>query len=161
MTTRPLVSAVLALAGLAFAGAVAPTPARGQVTDVSLLHEGRRVPLQVTPELATLGRTIALGVLATAKRDVTRSVTDAEVDALGRLGTLLRVELARPVDVRLLRLGARSRASRLAAYVPPDWDDRAYVFLGRSSWERVVVVDLPYLVQAELRALRSNASAGG
>lgn len=158
---KRLLPTALALAGLTFAAAVSATPAAGQVTDVSLVHEGRTVPLQVTPELVTLGRTIALGVLATASRDVTRSVSDAEVDALGRRGTLLRVDLAEPVDVRLLRLGARSRASRLAAYVPPDWDDRAYVFLGRSSWERVVVVDLPYLVQAELRALRSNASAGG
>lgn len=159
MPQRRMLSAALVLAGAPFVGTVAATPAEGQVASVSLVHQGRAVPLQVTPELTRLGRTMALGLLATASRDVTRQMSDAEVDALGRRGTLLRVELARPEEVRLLRLGVRSRASRLAAYVPPDWDDRAYVFLGRSSWERIVLVDLPYPVRAELRALRSNASA--
>ncbi|NIQ54632.1 MAG: hypothetical protein GWN71_15030, partial [Gammaproteobacteria bacterium] len=74
-------------------------------------------------ELAVLGRTVARGLLATARRDVTRPISDGEVASLGRRGTLLRIRLTRPEPVHLLRLGARARPSRLAAYVPPGRDD--------------------------------------
>lgn len=143
---------------LTMAGLGLPTAARAQVTGVHLIDRGRPVPVQVTPDIARLGRTITHGLLAAARRDVTRPVSDGELRALGERGTLLRVQLAAAEDVVLLRLGRRARASRLAAYVPPDRDDHAFIFLGRSRWDRIVVVDLPGAVRDELRRLRSEST---
>jgi hypothetical protein len=146
----PLFAAAAAFALLA--GASAPVAA--QVTAVSLTDAGREVQVPLTAEQVTMGRAVAHGMLAGARRDVTRPVSDEEVEALGDRGTLLRVHLARAESVYLLRLGASARASRIAAYVPPDADDHAFVFLGRSSWQRIVVVSLPEALRRELRALR-------
>lgn len=145
-----------ALAALALV-AVRPAGGTAQVTAVSLVDAGREVALPLTAEQITLGRAVAHGMLAGAWRDVTRPVTDQEVEALGDRGTLFRVHLARPESVYLLRLRASARASRIAAYVPAGADDHAFVFLGRSAWQRIVVVSLPETVRRELRQLRAAA----
>lgn len=150
---------VASLAAVAIAASAAPSSA--QVVDASLTERGRPVSLRLTDELVAVGRTLGHGLLATARRDVTRPVTDAEVAALGRRGTLLRIRLSRPETVALLRLGARARASRLAAYVPPRQDEHAFVFLGRSRWDRIVVVDLPDRVRTAVRRLRADAARTG
>ncbi|MFP4622868.1 MAG: hypothetical protein ACOC3J_06825 [Gemmatimonadota bacterium] len=150
MSVPPLLSSSLAVVlVLAAASAV-----RAQRVDVSLIHEGRIVPLETDARDLAAGRALAHALLATARSDATRSVTDREIDGLARRGTLLRVRLDRPEDVLLLRLGQRTRVSRLAAYVPPDHDRYAYVFLGRADWHRVIVVDLPGELRRELRRLR-------
>ncbi len=155
MRSRSVVCALAAVFLL-----LAPGGARGQVMSVELTERGEPVPLDVTDDLAALGRGVAHGLLATAHRDVTRPVTDAELEALGRRGTLLEVRLARPEQVVLLRLRGRDRVSRMAAYVPPGRDDEAFIFLGRSSWERIVMVTLPDPVRTELRRLRTERGAG-
>lgn len=127
-----------------------------QVSGVALTERGERIPLSLTAEQVTLGRALAHGLLARARRDVTRPVSNAHLAALGRRGTLLRVHLKRPEDVLLLRLRARTRASRLAVYVPPGQDDHAYVFLGRDRWHRIVVVDLPDNARSAIRRLRGE-----
>jgi hypothetical protein len=162
MIPTSLLRAALVLAALA-AGGLAPgaQPAAAQVRSVALVERGRPVPIRVTAELESLGRGLARGLLATAHRDVTRPVTDGQLDALARRGTLLRIRLVRPETVTLLRLGSRSRASRLAAYVPPQRDDRAYIFLGRGRWSRIVLVDLPAPLRSEVRRLRSRRGSDG
>lgn len=146
-------SFALALVMTGLLGTAAALP--GQVVDVALTRRGRPVPLHTTREMTRLGRTLAHGLLATAHQDVTRPVSDTDLAALGRRGTLLRVRLAAPEPVVLLRLGVRDRPSRLAAYVPPGRHDRAFVFLGRSRWHRIVVVDLPDTVRDALRRLEA------
>jgi hypothetical protein len=144
--------------GILAIGLVMPAAAlRAQIVQVALTERGRPVPVAMTDDLATLGRTVAHALLATARRDVTRPVSDSDLAALERRGTMLRVRLASPQPVALLRLGARDRASRLAAYVPPGQDHHAFVFLGRSTWSRIVVVDLPGRVRAAIRRLRAKA----
>jgi hypothetical protein len=155
MTRSRSPSLVLLLVALAI-----PVAAAGQIVSVELTESGEPVPLELTDDLAALGRGVAHGLLATAHRDVTRPVTDSEIDALGRRGTLLEVRLARPEQVVLLRLRGRERPSRLAAYVPPERDDHAYVFLGGATWKRIVVVSLPDQVRAELRRLREAHREG-
>ena len=155
MTRTLCLLAFALLTGLA----TAAVGARAQVTGVELMDRGRPVPVDLTPDLTALGRTLTMGLLANAHQDVTRPVSDAEILSLARRGTLLRVDLARPEDVILLRLRSRARASRLAAYVPPDRDDRAFVFLGEADWDRIIVVTLPDPVRDELRRLRSATAA--
>jgi hypothetical protein len=140
--------------------AAAPAGAGAQIAGLTLVERGEHVPLELTAEQLTLGRTVTHGLLATARRDVTRPVSDAELTALGNRGTLLRVRLAKPERVLLVGLGARARATRVAAYVPPGREDRAYVFLGRSRWNRIVVVELPEAVRAAVRRLRASSAAG-
>lgn len=134
------------------------TAAGAQVSAVGLIDRGQTVPLDLSGEQVKLGRAMAHGLLASARRDVTRPISDSQLAALGSRGTLLRVHLAQPEDVLLLRLRARTRATRLAAYVPPDQDDHAYVFLGRARWNRIVIVDLPGRARAALRRLRAQAA---
>lgn len=143
---------VLALAAVVSA----PSVAVAQAMEVRLTERGAPVPLDLTEDRVAMGRGLAHGLLASAHEDVTRPVTDAEVAALGRRGTLLEVTLPSPEPVLLLRLMERARASRLAAYVPPDRDDRAFVFLGRGSWERIVVVSLPEQIRTAVRRIRSR-----
>ena len=126
----------------------------GQVTAVELVNQGEPVPMRLTGDEVRMGRATAHALLASAHSDVTRPMTDADVEALGQRGTLLRIRLARPEDVLLLRLRSLARPSRLAAYVPPDRDDRAFVFLGQSGWDRVVVVPLPDGIRQALRQVR-------
>lgn len=147
----PLLLAVLALSALR-------STAVAQIAGIDLVERGEPVPLQLTPEQIAVGRTLTHGLLATASRDVTRPFTDADLAALGSRGTLLRVRLARPEDVLLLRLRARERPTRLAAYVPPGREDVAYVFLGGATWRRIVMVDLPGTAVAALRRLRAEAA---
>ena len=154
MTRRLLVPVLAVLAGLL--AAAGPAPA--QITHLSLTHAGQDIPVRPTGEELAAGRAVVHGLLATTRTDVTRPVTDAQLTALGQRGTLVRLRLARSEPILLLGLGVRTRARRLAAYVPPDRDDRAFVFLGRAAWERVVMVDLPAEVRRELRALRAGAA---
>lgn len=156
MSPRPVRAALLTAASV-LALLAGPPALSAQVTALSLRDSGRDLPVALTAEQVTMGRALAHGMLAAARSDVTRPVTDEEVRALGDRGTLLRVNLARAESVYLLRLGASARASRIAAYVPPGADDHAFVFLGRSTWQRIVVVSLPEAVRRELRALRRAA----
>lgn len=156
MTLKRLLSSLV----LAAAAGLPGSPAPAQVTHLSLTHAGAAVPLDVTGEMVAAGRAIAHGLLARTSRDVTRAVSDEEIAALGRRGTLLQVRLGRAEDVLLLRLRARTRASRVAAYVPPERDDQAFVFLGRGTWHRIVVVDLPEPVRREIRGLRARTAVG-
>lgn len=149
---------LLAAAAALLAGA---SGVHGQVAAVELVNRGEPVPIRLTGDDLRMGRTAAHALLATAHSDVTRPTTDADVEALGRRGTLLRIRLARPEDVLLLRLRSRERPSRLAAYVPPDRDDRAFVFLGRSGWDRIVVVSLPDGVREAVRQIRARPTAAG
>lgn len=141
---------------LALALAMAADGVGAQVSAVALVDRGEPIPLQLSGEDVSVGRALAHGLLANAGRDVTRPITDAEITALGHRGTLLRVRLSRPEDVLLLRLRARTRATRVAAYVPPGQDGHAFVFLGRERWHRIVVVDIPDTVRAALRRLRAE-----
>jgi hypothetical protein len=128
----------------------------GQVTAVDLVNQGEPVPMRITGEEVRIGRATAHALLASAHSDVTRPVTDADIEALGARGTLLRIRLAQPEDVLLLRLRSRARPSRLAAYVPPERDDRAFVFLGQSGgWDRIVVVALPDGIRQAVRRVRT------
>lgn len=133
-----------------------PASVGAQVTGVALVDRGERIPLRLTGEQVTVGRALAHGLLGGATRDVTRPISDAELAALGRRGMLLHVRLKRPENVVLLRLRARTRATRLAAYVPPGQDDHAFVFLGRARWHRIVVVDLPDNARSAIRRLRAE-----
>lgn len=130
--------------------------AEAQVSDIRVTDAGRSVPVAPGPEEVALGRTMALGLLAGAHRDVTRPVTDQEIEGLGERGTLLQVLLRRPESVYLVRLRSTARPSRIAAYVPPDRDDYAYIFLGHTAWQRIVVVTLPEALRREVRSLRSR-----
>lgn len=154
MTPNRLTPLLLALIAIS-----APGSASAQVVRIDLVERGQPVPLQLTSDEVTLGRTLTHGLLASARRDVTRPITDADLTALGERGTLLSVRLASPEDVLLLRLRARARPTRLAAYVPPDRDDYAYVFLGRTGWDRIVIVDLPDVARTALRRLRAGEAA--
>lgn len=142
-----------------FLPAASPAVVSAQIAGLTLIERGERVPLQLTGEQLSLGRTVTHGLLATARHDVTRPITDAELTALGNRGTLLRVRLAKAEHVLLVGLGARARPWRVAAYVPPGREDRAYVFLGRSTWDRIVVVDLPEAVRTAVRRLRAASAS--
>lgn len=139
--------------------AVTPSALDAQIAGLTLVDRGERVPVELTGEQIALGRTLTHGMLAGARHDVTRPISDAEVAALGRRGTLLRVRLAKPETVLLVRLRARARPTRLAAYVPPGRDDRAYIFMGRSRWDRIVVVGLPEAARSAVRRLRATSAS--
>lgn len=44
--------------------------------------------------------------------------------------------------------------------VPPGRDDRAYIFPGRTRWDRIVVVSLPATAREAVRRLRADPGRG-